>query len=475
MKALTPAVLVLVAATAHAQQGRFKVQLEKNGKELPDNAPVVLSNGTKLNVKAEEAVLAGWLNRMKQRGLIDTKGKRKPLFDKTSTKRAEAASKAELTRAKAQAQKVHAVSRPAATAALFQPLDGSRVPLTANPAPVYKRNSWGMDLGDDAWIGLHVSTKDELCSSPRVTYFTAEASTDLAFRGSRKQLAHGEVTVSSQPNLCTVQAYVDWNGQTIWRLNKTDERSLQEIAERVFPVHVDLLDFEVPTTIVPVRFRAWVGGSAGFAGMLQARQFFTIPTAQSALLDLSASSRRVQVGSRQLEGAFALATLSGQASMNLSLQQVANEFGVAGDIVDFLGIDANLGGASGTLSVDLVKAELPFDAWNSLEYYAQPGTQKYVLEGGVNANLRLQGLGRTRFEVSAWLNLPTGIDFDFSWDWPPVDVSISWDRLGYDAVWGSDAVAFNSTIPLLGERWSTLVQETHVKPKPIVVGHLGSN
>lgn len=474
----SPLVATYVPPAAPAptgQPGKFTARLTSNGQPVADDALVTMPDGRQMTVAAYRAIVEGYLNSLHARGLIDTQGHRTALFDGAATARAEACARAAASSAANQSATVQHVT-PTAARTAFLPPSGARVPFGNLAAPSDTKHAWSTHVGDQDWVALDLSTNHELSTWGRATLFQADASADLTVRGSSRNLAHGSVTMSATAGLATAQGDIEFNGQTLWAVNDTNDTEVKDNPGVDFPQHVDLDSFDVPTSIVPVTFSAWLDGHVGFAAVLWSKQSLTNDQAWDELLLLRGGSAFNWIDDQHtFEGAYAFVKLSGQARVDVSIASIADEFGIAGDIVRYLDLNETVGGAQGTLSVDLLLTQLQFDV-SSEEYYTDDGsTQDYVLAGWVNSSLALKAIMNPTLDVSAWVNVPTGFSVDFSWDWPPVDVSIDWTRIGYDHAFGSRWVGLDASVSLLGQQWSQIAQETHLTARPDTGGAVGAN
>lgn len=464
--ALLAAVLLSLPAPAAARGIAPDVQARltrADGRPLRAQDTLTLGDGTRITAEAYQRVLEGWATRLRERRRVDASGRALPLLDQPSVDRARRAAGEARQRAAARGA---IPARPLDLTLLPGRGRTARLPLTATRSERHA-GSWGESWGDRAWVALRLEASEELVSATHASTWAARFSATATVLGRDLPVAAGDLLATSGSAHGFTQAWLDLAGQTYWAQPATDGAPLDVGISRRWTRTQRLAEVTFVVLFVPVKVEVGLQGRVGLEARVRASNRLADPLARGALRTLSVVSTQASDAGRRVDGAWSDLSLYATANALTSLREVAAELGIERllETIDLVpGVDVPwsqpLAGASLDLRVRLLALSFSFWAGDRLEYAESgPGSARWSLAGSLLSALEVRALADPTVHGSAFVSYPSGVDVDFVWGIPPVEVTIEWNRVSArERLWGWSGALFELAFPLDILSWETVVQ-----------------
>jgi hypothetical protein len=212
-----------------------------------------------------------------------------------------------------------------------------------------------------------------------------------------------------------------------------------------------LLNTTVTAVFIPVTLRVRAEGMLGLEYDVRASARIANLLAHGDIVGATLSSRSRTVGSRTVEGGFAVLSLVGSATLNLNLGDVVGVIPVAGGIlnriISALGLDYTVGRAGVEVSVDLIDVSLRGNARAGVHWTRARG---FFSTGNLRINLVLKAISNAEVRVYASARLPVGISA--RWGWPPITIRTEW-RTWSTRLWHQNNPLFQATVTIANISW----------------------
>jgi len=349
----------------------------------------------------------------------------------------------------------------------MRPLVGglARPPLTVARSD-RRGSSWGETWGDRSWVALRFAANESLTSATQSSAYTADFNLTGTVLGSDKPLAAGRIMASSG-RFGMATSWLDLNDQTYWALPSTDADQLRQSVSRQWQRQEVLGEFTFVAVFVPINVKVSMGGRVGLDAEFNTTNRQPDLLARGALRTLQARSVPHNVGGTTREGAWADLALFGHAETLSSLRSVADELGIAGlletiDAVPGVTIpwSQELAGASLDLNLSLVDVSLAFRAMDTLDFQETgPRAGRYSLDGHLISAVTVRALTNVEVWGSAFVSYPSDVDIDFVWGFPPVEITLEWDRVSArERLWGWSGALYEQAVLFNHVSWNQAVQ-----------------
>lgn len=453
------------AGGAQALDGIDARLTRPDGRPVRDRDLVTVGTGTRMPANAYKRVLEGWARRLRARNRVDAAGRTLPLLDQRSINATTRSASAARRRAAARGRIVAAPTTTMLTA--LRPLVGgqARPPLTVARSD-RRGSSWGETWGDRSWVALRFAANESLTSATQSSAYTADFDLTGTVLGRDVPLAAGNV-MGSSGGFGMATSWLDLAGQTYWALPATDGNQLRQTVSRQWQRQQTLGEFTFVAVFVPIKVSVGLGGRVGLDAEFNTTNRQPDLLARGALRTLQARSIPRTATGETREGAWADLSLFGHAETLSSLRSVAGELGIEGlletiDAVPGVTIPWSqpLAGASLDLNLRLVEVSLAFRAMDALDFQETgPRAGRYSLNGHLISSVSVRALTNVEVWGSAFVSYPSDVDIDFVWGFPPVEITLEWDRISArERLWGWSGALYEDSVLFNNVSWNQAVQ-----------------